>query len=332
MSKCRDVILASSYFAALGAHASEITLTSKVYGKLNVSTQIVYDHESDEYYNELVNNASRFGIKGASPTAYGDLVYQVELGFRASGVKKSSDQVLSQRNTFIGISGQYGELIAGRMDSPTKVAGFAFSLPNDAVGSIENIMVGEYRLSNMLKYSSPSYHNISFQLATIASDLEVVKSDSTKDIDAEKTSRTPQGYSASIKSSFSHLDIIVAADIDIKGMNNQRFVMHANIWDDIHFNYLFQHASSANKDYFVTNKSSVYSHVANVTAPYKKATLKLQYATSEANETLISGQQISFITEYALTKASKAFIHLTQLKSDNKSQQEYLGLGLEHVF
>lgn len=71
------------------------------------------------------------------------MIYQYETGFDAgmNGKAASNGGALgSQRNTFIGATGTWGTVIAGRHDSPFKVMGRDYDLFGDTIGDSRNII------------------------------------------------------------------------------------------------------------------------------------------------------------------------------------------------
>ena len=124
----------------------------KIYGKLNLS--IDYDGGNGASTNsDLISNASRVGMKGDFEindklTGIYQLEYQVD-------VANNSSSTFKTRNSFLGITGNFGTIRLGTYDTPLKRAGLKADLFNDLRGDIKNITAGENRNSSFLGYESP---------------------------------------------------------------------------------------------------------------------------------------------------------------------------------
>ena len=126
----------------------------------------------------LNSNSSRFGIKGDEDLGGGlKSIYQVEGGvFNAdTGVGGLGDTL---RNTYVGFSGSsWGAVKFGRHDTPVKDLGRAVDLFNEQIGDARNVIgvstnttgttntnLFDARISNMVRYDSPSFSGVRFAL------------------------------------------------------------------------------------------------------------------------------------------------------------------------
>ena len=132
--------------------SSTATGMPKIYGKLNVS--IDYDGGNGaSTSSDLISNSSRVGMKGDFEindklTGIYQLEYQVD-------VANNSSSTFKTRNSFLGITGNFGTIRLGTYDTPIKRAGLKADLFNDLRGDIKNITAGENRNSSFLGYDSP---------------------------------------------------------------------------------------------------------------------------------------------------------------------------------
>lgn len=138
------------------------------YGKLNINVQS--SDEGDETVNELKSNASRIGVKGQYKldTDY-DLTAIYKLEWQVN-VDDDSKDTLTARNQWVGVKGGFGELTAGRSDTPLKVSQGKFDLFNDYEGDLKHLFIGENRVTDALTYKSPSYNNVKFLASYILSE------------------------------------------------------------------------------------------------------------------------------------------------------------------
>jgi len=154
----------------------------------------------------VASNSSRLGVKGSEDLGGGlKAVFQVEMAVGMDGegstsidhtkttgtttVKDSFGANL--RNSFAGVAGGFGTVLAGRHDSLIKMTGRKYDLFGDQVGNNRNILGGttatglvDGRHSNVLAYISPTWSGFHFGLAYIPSgatgDNEVVSTTAQK--------------------------------------------------------------------------------------------------------------------------------------------------------
>jgi predicted porin len=136
----------------VSAHAVDVADKKlEVYGKLHVSLSSIdaAGTTSDNYL--LESNASRLGFKGAIPLdggLTGTYKYEVQADV--------TDGTLldSQRNTYLGLKGGFGEVRLGRHDSPLKMAQGKFDQFGDTAGDLKNAgsQDGENRNASAITY------------------------------------------------------------------------------------------------------------------------------------------------------------------------------------
>lgn len=124
------------------------------YGKLSVGLANREDTASNDRLWELTNRASRLGLEGEvalQPNV--TLLYQYEVGIDPT---TDAGDVLSLRNSYLGLAGTYGQLIAGTFDTPFKEAQGDIDRFNDTLFDMSNLLAGEVRHDQSLQYTSPS--------------------------------------------------------------------------------------------------------------------------------------------------------------------------------
>ena len=169
-------LLLATAIAALSVSAANAAPT--VYGKAFLTLDYVstdYDaaNKTDEDTFKLNSNQSRIGFKGEDDlTDTTKLVYQLEYGI---DVDDDSQQFRS-RNTYVGLAhNTLGTVLAGRHDTPLKLAQNKVDVFNDSLFDIKNAGVsGEYRANNMVAYQSPVIVGmpVSFMAATALSETD----------------------------------------------------------------------------------------------------------------------------------------------------------------
>lgn len=138
-------IIAIAVAAAMIAPAAAMADTT-LYGKFHVSYDFLSGDNASNTQGGFSSNSSRIGIKGKEKINDNlSIIYQYETGFDAgmNGSAASNGGALgSQRNTFIGATGTWGTVIAGRHDTPFKVMGRDYDLFGDTIGDSRNIISG----------------------------------------------------------------------------------------------------------------------------------------------------------------------------------------------
>lgn len=158
-------LLALAIGAAVAMPVSAVAAPT-LYGQVNVSLESV----EDEIGNDtdlgapiapattaegwvVRNNASRLGVKGEAATGIDGLkgVYLAEYGIKADdGVGP-----FTQRNIYAGLDGNFGKVLVGRMDTPTKTMQGKVDQFNDTTVDMATHVAGDLRASNNITYVSP---------------------------------------------------------------------------------------------------------------------------------------------------------------------------------
>jgi predicted porin len=145
-----------------------------VYGHLHLSMDN-YDNGKDATSagsttrGLLSSNSSRFGIKGDEDLGGGlKTIYQMESGaFNAADGSGGLGGTL--RNTYVGFAGStWGSVKFGRHDAPVKDLDRKIDLFNEQIGDNRTTIggIGRFsnRVSNMVRYDSPSFSGVTVAL------------------------------------------------------------------------------------------------------------------------------------------------------------------------
>ncbi len=146
-------IVAATFLIAAGAAAQD---HYQVYGQVHVSTDL--QNNGDESSLFVSSNTTRFGIRGKFKTDVEQftVVYQYENAADFSGERSG----LSARNSYAGLTGDWGRLIWGRHDTPVYTLGRAADLFDGRIGDLRNVTAGfgagwDMRPNSMIMYSTP---------------------------------------------------------------------------------------------------------------------------------------------------------------------------------
>ncbi|MGB1334251.1 MAG: porin [Porticoccaceae bacterium] len=275
-------------------------IDGKLYGKVNVSV-VNSDSGSDDTW-KLNSNASRIGLKGSTQVSEGLTVfYKTEFQVDVDG----DGDVFKQRNIYAGIKGQYGSLLAGKNDTPTKLAQKKIDLFNDLEGDIKKTFAGENRMSNIIAYTTPKYGNFSATYAVMPSEGD--------------NGSLSDATSYSVSYSKDDLYVAVASDSDVKGADLLRVVSQYKV-DAWQLGLMYQENDT-------TNQSGYFA-----SAAYKSnnITYKAQYGSNENDTDGSDKTTLSVGADFKLAKNTKSFVFFTD--NEDSSSTKTMGLGLEHKF
>ena len=286
------------------------------YGKLNVTQEFVQPENAGNY-SQLNSNASRLGLKGKIALDHGLTgIYQVEYEVNADdGTESKSGNTLTQRNTFAGVKGEFGEVIVGMFDTPFKATQNKIDLFNDLRGDIKNVISNsENREANSVQYTSPNMGGAVVTVDHINSENE----------------NTNNGLSTSVAYTLENIYVAAAYDNEVEGEKIDAYRAVAQITiDAIQLGVLAENqdnADSSEDGWLASAQFKMNSTVA----------LKAQYGQSDIREK--GASTISLGADYKLAKTAKTFVYVTQEDSDNQAaitkvaSATYIGGGLEYKF
>lgn len=300
------VILLTTAMASLAIApftAANGPIDGKLYGKINVAVVNSDSGSTDTW--KLNSNASRIGLQGSSQISEGlSVFYKTEFEVCVDD-GDCKGNTLGQRNIFAGIKGQYGSLLAGKNDTPTKQAQKKIDLFNDSVGDIKKTFAGENRMSNIIAYTSPKYGNFSASYAIMPSEAD------------DGGLADSKSYSVNYKKD--GLYVAVAADSNVKDADILRIVSQYKL-DAWKLGFMYQENDTTNESGYFTS------------AAYKSdnITYKAQYGNNENDTEGSDKTTLSLGADFKLAKNTKSFVFFTD--NESSSSTKTFGLGLEHKF
>lgn len=142
--------------------------TLEIYGKLHVSVDAT-DNDRAAPNNEsdftLSTNSSRLGFKGKHKVGNSDLtvVYKLE---QQIDIGLKGGTAFNTRNTYVGLKGSFGQVIAGYHDTPFKTIASKWGVVGDTVGGRRALLGAKssggntmnQRAKNMLMWSNKFGH------------------------------------------------------------------------------------------------------------------------------------------------------------------------------
>lgn len=165
--KALVLALFSTAALPLTAHADSSNVT--LYGRMNVSVESTKIEDSRRI-TEVVDNNSRIGFRGKEDLGDGmAAVFQIESRIKAD----TGGTTLGSRDTWVGLTGPFGEVRMGRMTSPTYYATVDYvSMHNHDTGNSSDALfdtnVSPYanvRNDNTVYYATPSINGFKLETA-----------------------------------------------------------------------------------------------------------------------------------------------------------------------
>ena len=354
--KTRHALMALAVAGALPMGAAADT---SIYGKMWVTLQALNDDVAgtetrDDY--ELLSNASRLGVMGS--TKLGDTlnaIYKAEYEIAVDGddftVSGSKGHTFKSRNIYVGLQGSMGTLIAGKHDTPTKLAFVKVDRFNDLLyGDVRNVLVGRNRENDIVMYTTPATNGLS---ATVAFQPGEASPDPDNDDPAN-------GWSGSLNYVTGGLTLALAGDHEILGTNLVRLVADYRV-GAFGIGGMVQSAEdSEDNDPYYVGISKVEAPLAFlrggatkfdeqdgfvVGSDYSigKWKLKGQYGQSTSDERTGLGDvditQISLGLDYKLADKTVLMGYYTDVEADESysipdfdAQSDTFGLGIVHDF
>ena len=162
-------LIAAAIAAVVAAPAVSAADTT-LYGKAHVSIQSNDNGATDNY--SVNSNASRLGVKGSEDLGDGlKAIFGYEMGYDITD--GGANGPISARNAYVGLAGGFGTVLAGRHDTPAKIAFYAAGTDfvGDSIVDMNNVAgkgtFTENRLDNAIAYVSPSFSGFTFAAAIV---------------------------------------------------------------------------------------------------------------------------------------------------------------------
>ena len=292
----------------------------KVYGKLNIAVNNDGSDGVNEKEIDLVSNASRIGFKGKVDMKNGLTgIYKIEYEVDITNDDTKS-KAFNQRNSFVGLKGNFGTLKLGTHDTPLKLAQLKADQFNDLKGDIKNMTDGENRIGSFFGYDSPVFGG------GVSIHVGVGKG---KDDVANDSGEFGDNLSVSLKYDIDVIKFALATESNsIKGLDHTRLGMMIPAGPVtiglIHTTTEGALPSTASTDYDATT-ISIAGKVAD-----GKGKVKFQYGTSDKSDGLTQ-TQLGY--DHKLFKKFKIFAYHTIRSVDAaNSDKAYTGVGVEYKF
>lgn len=293
------------------AQASEVGID--FYGKFDVSFQNsgVYNptSQSVEHSAYTYSNGSRMGLRMAGQYTE-DLRVFIQLESAVDfNTDHSYDVHFSNRNTYIGFGGDWGDLLIGQNDSPLKMSQGNIDLFSDSDSQMWPLQRGENRVSDVIQFNSAKMGNFIVSAAV-----------SKNPGDAENN----YGMSATLKYDFDGVYTAIAIDRDILNYDVLRWVGSYQVGRAT-FNALVQESTSTK-----TGESN-QGYTLSSSYMFDEYLLKLQYTNSD--EIIRGGEFLTLGVDWRYDDSLLFYTFYTDRDADDKTGEgDLLSLGMKYQF
>ena len=328
--------------AVAGALAAPLAANAAptVYGKAHVSIDAVSVDDSatgaaitDNW--QVVSRASRVGVKGSEDLGGGlkavyHLEWQIDMADNTGGSGGATDNITS-RNQIVGLSGNFGTLVAGRHDTPMKMSTGKLDFFGDQAGDYNaTVGIADVRANNAIAYLSPNMGGFGIQAAVVPGEQNVTVAGNEADSIADAVSVAgtfSQGpiYAAVAFESFDQALLTTTQDYD-----QTRFGIGympgawkvAFVWENQ------DQGSAANGDRDLMQVSGAYTVGKNV--------IKAMYGTTDEWSNVANSGHDSLAVgwDYNLSKASQVYVQYADVDGETAGTDDKstFSLGMVHSF
>ncbi|MFT4725483.1 MAG: putative porin [Colwellia sp.] len=282
-----------------------------IYGKANVTVQSSDDGTGT--YSEVKSNASRIGFKGGQDLGNGlEVIFKAEFQVDLDGDSDKGDSI-TDRNQYIGLKGNFGEVLLGINDTVLKQSQGKVDLFSDLNADIKQLWKGENRMSDTVTYKSPKVNGFQLGVTYIAEDeVDGQNGTSMALFYGDKALKKSKIYAA------------IAVDSEVKGYDAARLTVQGKLAG-------FTLGAIVHRQEKVSDGSDVEGFLFSAKYGFDKITVKGQVQTANYD----GGDHRSGMTvgvDYALAKSTKLFAFYTSFDLDNEADQDYLATGIEYKF
>src|SRR5690554_1162349 len=305
---------------ALTAQAAEENENKgpEFYGMLYVSLDLQKSEAQGEPSHWALNSRnSRVGIKQDIKLNDGlTAIYKIETGVEIDDGNKTfnidnnpAQKSFYQRDIYLGVKGDYGQIIGGRFNTPMRMAEGKIDPFNHLDGDIVAVLGGHLRVDNIVQYTSPKLANTVINVAFMPGELDDLNGD------GEADNRIANAFSASAVYNAGNLFASFAADMNMPatktttdGLTRSDRVQLAAKYQmgAAAFGTIIQHAKDSNNSDLKEN-----AFIVNGTYRISDYTLKAQYGLNKGDSTKNERSLAAVGINYHIAKNSVASVNYT---------------------
>ncbi|TGE79763.1 porin [Pseudoalteromonas sp. KS88] len=317
IDKNQTLLIAASTVALLAPWQNVHGAEYNIYGKAEVQVANT-DKGIMRYANEgLQIDApfSRIGVKGNHKlTESLSAVFKYEVQVKGFEHDNTNDP-FSSRNTYLGLKGNFGEVVIGRNDTRFKYSEGKVDNFNETQADIAQLLPGQDRLGDTLTYTSKSFSGAQLSLTYAPKD---------------DSANNEAGFAATIiygDRGLKNKDYYVAIS-HVDSLNNINATRIAGVLKQAQWQFgaIYQRSKS------IDGSKSGNGYV--VSASYKMGQWvpKVQFASDDSQlRHANDGSQWTGGVDYVFDKQTTAYLFYTDLDLDHQSDSS-LALGLKYKF
>lgn len=318
--------IAAASFASSAALAAEASTGPKFYGTFYVTLDYQNEEISKDVNQWALNSRnSNLGVRQEIPLQNGiSAIYQAEFGLKvddgSSSAKTTAPDTdtftVTQRNTYIGLKSQYGQVIAGRFDSPLRASEGKVDPFNHLLGDIDAVLGGQNRVSNIVQYSSPAFSNTVIHAAFMPGENKDLDGDGKADKHIGDAFSTSAVYGAGNLYAALALDLNMATgtSTEIDARSDRLQLVGQYKLDALTLGAIVQHAKDSDKSKLKEN-ALVFNGTYQINA-YK---LKAQLGANKGSDSKNARQVYALGVDFSLSPAAFVTADFGSLDQDPKT-------------
>lgn len=258
---------------------------------------------------------SRIGIKGTHKlNNYLEAVYKYEV--QVKGFEDDdTNEPFASRNTYLGLKGEFGEVVVGRNDTRFKYSEGKVDNFNETQGDIAQVIAGQDRLGDTITYSSNYWNKAQFSFT-------YAPKDDSKNNEA--------GFAATLiygDRSLKNTPYYVSVS-RVDSLNNIKASRIASAYklEQLQLGALYQHTES------VDGTKSGNGYVLSASYALDKWVPKIQFAKDDSKIRQASdASQWTAGVDYVFDKQTTAYFLYTDLDLEEEADNSFV-LGLKYKF
>lgn len=282
--------------------------------------------KSEPSHWAMNSRGSRLGVRQEIPLNP-DLtaIYKAEFGLEVDDGDKGGE-VVTQRDIYLGVKGAYGQVVAGRFDTPLSDTEGKIDPFNYLLGDIAAVLGGLARVNNIVRYSTPTLANTVINIAFVPGENKDLDNDTVND------TRIANAFSASAVHNAGNLYAALAVDVNmpskvvtdiyeldannvIKPRRSDRVQLAAKYqMGAAAFGTIIQHAVDSDDSKLKEN-----AFIVNGTYRINDYTLKAQYGLNKGDSTKNERSLAAVGVNYHVAKNSIASVNYAIVGNDPKA-------------
>lgn len=316
------LVVGASVFTPIIAMAADTDV--KIYGRANLSVDVLDDGKD---YQELglSSNSSRLGFKAEKKLDDLTVFAQIETEINFA---QGEGNVWAGRDTFAGIKGNFGQIKAGRFDSPFKVARGPVNFFGDMVGDLRNVTrAGDLRFdernANTIEYKAPKYNGFVFSAAVALHEGATAGTATSVENGAQKGDNNKnQAYDLAVNYKEGPIDFAAAYesyqdDATRGGRDSFRVAGAYKLTPELNLGAIYQLAQHDN------DKKNPDVNVYGIAGEYKltpKTTVRGQYLIRDVDAADSNSDLIAVGLEHRLDSTFRVYGNLATVLNDKKAK------------